>query len=296
MPKEHYRNREKNKGKKAARKAAVSRHGYDAGRRRILKFLAVGGALVATGGVGAYLLKDQFGGDEGVNRDSILEDAQRQEILPSAAEQDLWRNSFQSNTSVEIEPDEGAIRDRILGTLDKMLSSENPYFSSASGFMLGLSDAGRMRFEAIGHPDDKSTSLGVTWEINGEGKLGYVFYINGWDVMNRASSLLTAGTATHEAEHMRRFEDFLTVSGAVDPAQQILALDANFLAGGKIHSEEAAAYGVEAEAYIYQTGLLGRVYDTTVTGQDERAVKYISFGKNSQDPRWVSYIAEIAII
>ncbi len=57
--------------------------------------------------------------------------------------------------------------------------------------------------------------------------------------------------------------------------------------------EEAYGYGKEAEGYTNQAGLLGRLYEVSLSGQEDRAAFYALYGSDPANPEWIEYLRGI---
>lgn len=265
---------------------------FDSGRRRFLK-LGVGTVLGLAATAGAIDAVRKLIESGKSDQDLILGEARRLGIFPDSDEQQLWQNSYQ-NTPEYLSPESSGTEfdNRLYGTLRLMQSSKNNNFKNASNDLHDMVKAGRVKIYKLAKWQGDMTA-GVAFAVNESGNFEYELNISPDFVLNGSTALTLAGLLTHEVWHIRRFEEHLGSNTGLLPEEQVTALEEFMGSSKQSEIEEAFAYGREADAYIYQAGLMGALYGVEASGEENRAAKYIQLGSDSNNPGWREYIVSI---
>ena len=217
-------------------------------------------------------------------------------ISENFTEQQLWKQGYQfSGIHQPVEKQTKlVVAERLFQTLDLMSQSANPYFKSAYSFISGLEKQERFEFvfnDQLGPDELTLRSTNVT-DKSGNPILRYLLYISPEFILNRSSSLTFAGALTHEIKHTQQFESYLnSLPSNLTPDEKTIQLqtfDKQFLL-----EHESEAYATDVQAYIYQAGLMGGLYDEQLTRQDDRAARYILSGYDWQKSEWQNYVQNV---
>ena len=228
------------------------------------------------------------------NMNIVGQEVLRLGIQQNQAEQRRWQTKGYNRSLTKIPLNETAIIEaqrRVAVTLMLMEESNNPYFREAAEYFLPLVRSGEASHSL--YPAErlnKGKHSLQTNVINKDGRLHWYIGIAIDEVLYNSDSVVLASELAHEIEHvrnMRKFQESLTslsideriereIQRQKNPREQII--------------EEAQAYGIAAQAYIYQAGLLGYV---TSGGSihDERAARFVESGVDINSPSWRNYVA-----
>lgn len=274
-----------------ARKAREDLHSKRIRRRlAILGLGAVGGAVVVY--VGARIV-EQTGMVPPSDSQVILGAAEKIGVRPSIQEQNLWRGVYETprfSTPVDSR-NFPIIQQRWTDVRDRMAKSENPIYREAVESVWRLSKSGDLRLVMLDtvniHGSGEGLAAGFVVE---EDRMVMQMFLSREYILNQSSGLRLANTVSHEVKHLRQMQNQWQKTAGLPVTQRTADMQATKMTV----AHEAEAYATEAEAYIRQAGLLGRVYDEQESGQEDRAAKYIFLGMNPQALEWVNYIGGIA--
>lgn len=263
----------------------------DEGRRRLLK---LGGGLLALSTLGgvAAALKLSSGSDEQPEATQSLQiEAERMGATRSPDETDLWRKAIFSPLRTEdVNAKAQETYSRVKSTVDFMQKSKNPYFTEAGNYLKSALDS-------------KDTSLGLRTQTVFNGNLVSIMTtrpevdngkLNWWidmtinEVLKYKDGVQLAITLTHEARHLKNSHEYDKTLGDLSADQRYSKHLERVLNPDTRLKEEADAYGIQSQAYIFQTGLMG-VRDLG-SESDSIAQNFIKLGQNAENPAWQQYI------
>ncbi|MEK7113008.1 MAG: hypothetical protein AAB875_06880 [Patescibacteria group bacterium] len=259
-------------------------------------FLKVAGASVVVGGgaIALALYENKFG--RPADRELIMSEAEKRGIQPSENERRLWEDAYK-NTFTRIEPNQESfdlVAERFEDTLERMLQSENPYFNQAANGFIDQLEAGEVKIHSVyGAGTNIWEGLGYNVRIS-DMSTEKLLVVSHDFVLNESSGLSLAHAITHEWMHYQRAEAFFqSLPQTLSQSEINLRFQEYGNQPSRGLTEETYAYAHEAEAYIYQAGLLGELYDVKTTGADDRAANYILSGKSPEGQAWQTYLASI---
>ena len=268
---------------------------YDPMRRLILR-AGFWGMIIALGGGLSYLVREAMEPDS--NEELILSEAKRLGIHPDLEEQFLWSTSY-LNTSHSLSAtteNSELMKDRADNTLARMSKSKNPHFKKAYDDLFILVQSERVKLDWLPIRSGASRSIGeVRYGVGVTEQLKYELNISRDFVLNDSNALTLAGAITHEVEHIRRLEDFISLFPELTPSEQVTKLNQHLQKKEQRDTEETFSYGTEAEAYIYQAGLLGSLYDVRQSEQDDQAAAFVRFGRDANSPQWKNYLIKARV-
>lgn len=227
----------------------------------------------------------------------IQREITRLQISQSPSEQNRWATNgyLRSPTSLPLtEENIRLAQQRVVTTFTLMESSENPYFREAFLLFRTLLREGTVSQSL--YPELVTGDAMSTFFVEREGKLHFHLAIDVNEVLNVSTSTTLASKLTHEIEHMRNLLSFLQEVRRENPELSIGQLqekvDAKRNDPMQRIEEEARGYGIQAQSYIYQIGLLGYI-DSSKSGQEKQAVSFIQSGSRVDSQQWKDYVKKI---
>lgn len=220
-------------------------------------------------------------------------------------EQNLWRGSYEYSPglSESLNATDGIFLtiSRAKDTLDLMAQSRNPFFQGTEITFRLLRDDRRLEITAgvLENPDDpnrpQTPAFTVEGEFTDDGKFIITLVI--WEkfALDESNALLMANALTHAAitasELDTRAGQIIRENPQLSKEEKEQAL-LRYINDDRLRIE-ARGFGEEAQAMIFQVGLLdGRIYTVPESGSEERAANFITLGGTNSET-WTDYIEEI---
>lgn len=175
-----------------------------------------------------------------------------------------------------------------------MESSENPYFREAALLFRTLLREGAVSHSLYQKLPTKDAM--TTFPVEREENLHLHLAIDVNMVLNVSTSTTLASQLTHEIAHMRNILSFLQEVKQKNPELTIEQLREKAEAKREDPQdrieEEARGYGIQAQSYIHQIGLLGYI-DSSKSSYEEQAVSFIQSGSRVDNQQWRDYVKKI---
>lgn len=227
----------------------------------------------------------------------IQREITRLQIRQSPSERNRWAANGYLRPPTSLPLTEENIRlaqARVTATFTLMEPSENPYFEEAALLFRTL-----LREETVSlslYRELPAKDAMTTFLVEREGKLHFRLAIDVNVVLNVSTSTTLASQLTHEIEHMRNILSFLREVKQENPELTIGQLREKEAARRNDPTqrieEEARGYGIQAQSYIHQIGLLGYI-DSGKSSHEEKAVSFIQSGSRVDSQQWKDYIKKI---
>ena len=276
-------------------------------RSKRLKKIAVAGGLgtiltlSGVAGLGKYQDYnksefEKFDSQDAAARQKAVQEIIGNEIkgqIVSQKEIELWQNSYLYNPNIYYpltEESSTTVSERLYGTLDLMMRSENPEYKLASQYLFEKVNSGEISFSFVpGIGDDQATSLAASFYLNDQGVLAKELVVPFDFILNRSNAGTLAGTVVHEVEHFKRFQGHIdNLPSGMSDMEKFIQLEE--YSEENLPLEEAYAYARAAQAYINQAALFGEIRTIPISGEEDRAAAFILAGKNPLDPDWLGLI------
>lgn len=241
--------------------------------------------------------KETFQIKESFATSVIQSEIRRQGVCQSSVEKELiTREVFRPARPPK--PDSPAIREeaamrlkRVLGFMER---SMNSYFREATTFLRPLVRTGEL--ELCVRPDQPGRNGDVSVMTTFPQVQGHCLFFtieaSAGEIVNVYDSVQIALQMVHEAEHVRslrtfdldmRRRGFLAAKRYVELQKRPLDISAYIL-------EEGRAYAKQAQAYIYEAGLLGGCDEGS--SDERRAIAFIRSGSKPDSAEWLRYLME----
>lgn len=222
------------------------------------------------------------------NRTLIGKEIQRLGIGSSGKEREIWKTQGFPSLSDWPKDDRemlARVHNRFDTTLMIMFASENPYFLEATQhlgkpslkrwFSLPQDRNKTPGRDALARPDVTETTIDWGIELSPTALLFQ-------------NALQASFVLTHVAEHVRSMVALDIPHQTKTPQERFYIQLKRLTDPQTIIEEEALAYGVQAQAFIHQAGLLGTWNEGSM---DERiAVAFIKTGSSSQSSTWINFV------
>lgn len=225
----------------------------------------------------------------------IQEAASRLGSKFSQEEMDLWQSTY-ALTSHKLLPIGENLPEgerRINAVIDAMQKSNNPFFQVAAKDLKALREQEKVYFSmspVLLKSGVEGSGVAAVAPISVNEKLVFEFRFSLDAILNQLKPENLATAITHEVDHLRRADEF---QASLDPllsiearVQQHQQKDADF---NKRALDEALAYGLEAEAYIFQYGL---GFTKPYGAQQNLIMSFIAVGMDRNSSLWHQYIRQ----
>lgn len=205
-------------------------------------------------------------------------------------EQKLWQG-FGPLPPIDGESAAPEFTKRFHEILNRMSQSKNPYFQESAALLTSLLNnhhanviVGRNVF-----PNGESVATAVN-PIYLPNKIHWNIAISG-DQLFRGHPLDLPLSLTHNAKHINNQIAFINGLDPSLPMQEKLALAQQRLnTPNTLLLEEMSGYAAQAEAHIYELGLMGYNRALTRSDHDTITLGFIRSGENSKSPDWKSFL------
>lgn len=283
---------------RGAERRTAQREKRERAQRTRRLFLIGGSAAVVLGGgaVAARALGLPPFRDQSIGNDQLFEVEYSNLGIKKSSQEEALVTSVAESRSNPPKPDTHENRSLAANKLSRTMSfmerSANPVFNDAAGFLKGLRDSGKLSL-AIRPAEGSSNGLVrqmTSLLTTDSGRPVWEIQATSTEVLNLMDTVEVAIAISHEAEHLKNMTEIVAQNPILNPQQQIDLLQGKIRDKQYFVEEEARGYAVQARAYIYEAGLLGR--RDKKSESEGFAVAFIKAGNNPSSPDWISYVAK----
>lgn len=257
-------------------------------RREFLAASILGGGAIIGG---AYLAMSKSKETQSrTTEETIQREIQRLGIKPSKNEVELWRRYGFSRPRTPLTENNAGLNEaagRLENVVRVMSNSENPHFREAINILGPLLISGEAELGLRhGAPDIKVMQAKADIK---QDRLIWVIEVP-LETINRLDSIQIAISLAHEVEHLRNMISYDNAMRNLPAQSRLLAQAQRAQDLDNFIREEMRAYARQAQAYIYQAGLMG-VRDRG-SSDEELAVAWIRSGKQVDSATWREYLTQ----
>lgn len=241
--------------------------------------------------------KEVFQIEESAAASVIHAEIQRQGILENTIEKELIVKEF-FGPARPPKSDSPAMREeaatrlkRVLGFMER---SENPYFRQSTDFLKPLVRTGELelviRHDQPGLYGDLSVMTTFP-QVQGH-RLFFTIAASAGEIVNIYDSVQITLHMVHEAEHVRslRTFDFDMRRRGLLATDRYVELRKHCADPNEYILEEGRAYAKQAQAYVYEAGLLGLRDEGS--SDEQRTVVFIASGSEPDSTKWLNYLVQ----
>lgn len=230
------------------------------------------------------------------NDQSIIQKAALQlGAQPNQKEMNLWSGAYIQSDQKILPTKENLTEgeNRLEQVLQLMYQSENPHFNKASEDFLNYYHKGDMIISMQSVISKQGAEgegfAGIAAIVKG-GKFYYQVGLSLNAVLNKLDPIQFALLITHEVDHLRRAVEFqASLAPSTSAQEKVRRYGERQTIIDVITKDEALAYGLEAQAYIYQFGL---GYKRPYGNAHNMVLSFVHLGMDRDNQVWHGYVKD----